>query len=357
VTRNRDAEWAEARRLCGLSKEDVRKAKALGMRPRTLIRNRPGPSQRWKAPVRVWVRDLYAERFGRRREERPQPVPPPSRPRRQGPEEDEPWDFESGEAAGVDEEDRNPSAYERECESECPDGYESRDEESDEHESSDDDWVEDLSVDDSPGALERSLAEAAVKRATRLLLRLEELRAAANAVAAAFAGLPAVERVALFGSVARPFEREVRRFAEPRQARMALWHECESVELAAWVGDTGYLKALQGARGRALDFLFGETRFALAHRQVDVSLLERGTGRYLGRLCRFRTCPRGNPECRVPGCGSVPFLQQDGGFALDPLSLDPARSILLFDRASAFGPPSLDRWEDDIPDEDDDIPF
>src|SRR6266536_1648560 len=62
MKRASDPEWAEARNLCRLSANDVRMAKELGMSPRTLIRNRPSHRQRWKAPVHVWVRELYRER-------------------------------------------------------------------------------------------------------------------------------------------------------------------------------------------------------------------------------------------------------------------------------------------------------
>ena len=56
-----DVGWAKAKTLCRLSADDVRKAKKLGMRPRALIGNIPSPSQQWKAPVRFWLRDLYAK--------------------------------------------------------------------------------------------------------------------------------------------------------------------------------------------------------------------------------------------------------------------------------------------------------
>jgi hypothetical protein len=60
----KDAEWAEGKKLCRLSAEDVLKAKALGMGPRALIKNRPNPSERWKAPVNEWIRQMYFKRFG-----------------------------------------------------------------------------------------------------------------------------------------------------------------------------------------------------------------------------------------------------------------------------------------------------
>ena len=58
-----DQEWAKARRLCRLSSADVRMAKELGFSPRSLIKNIPSKSQRWKAPVAIWVRELHAKKL------------------------------------------------------------------------------------------------------------------------------------------------------------------------------------------------------------------------------------------------------------------------------------------------------
>jgi hypothetical protein len=62
----RNDEWAKAKRLCRLSNEEVRMARELGMGPRSLVKNIPNPKQRWKAPVGVWVRNLYAKKTGKR---------------------------------------------------------------------------------------------------------------------------------------------------------------------------------------------------------------------------------------------------------------------------------------------------
>jgi hypothetical protein len=61
-----DEKWAEARRLCRLSAEDVRMAKELGFQPKSLMKNIPSPAQRWKMPVKDWVRSIYQEKFGTR---------------------------------------------------------------------------------------------------------------------------------------------------------------------------------------------------------------------------------------------------------------------------------------------------
>ena len=193
----------------------------------------------------------------------------------------------------------------------------------------------------------RRLCRLSAEEVDRLLRRRQEtFRAAADYVAAAFAALSAVQKVVLFGSVARPLERERPRHSRFRRAGVLLWHECKDVDLAVWVGEVDDLKALQKARARALNELIDETGFGVAHHQVDVFLLEPGSDRYLGRLCHFGQCPKGKPECLVPGCGKALFLRQHEGFVLDPRALEPEGSEVLFDRSRQLGPPSLDRWRE-----------
>jgi hypothetical protein len=57
--------WAEAKKRCHLNEADIQMAKELGMTPKSLIKNIPAPNQQWKAPVKVWIRDLYEEKFNR----------------------------------------------------------------------------------------------------------------------------------------------------------------------------------------------------------------------------------------------------------------------------------------------------
>ncbi|WP_339148700.1 MULTISPECIES: hypothetical protein [unclassified Sutcliffiella] len=45
--------WAEAKKRCRLNASDIQMAKELGMAPKSLMKNTPGPNQKWKAPVKV----------------------------------------------------------------------------------------------------------------------------------------------------------------------------------------------------------------------------------------------------------------------------------------------------------------
>jgi len=56
--------WPEAKKLCRLNQNDIAMAKRLGFGPDALIRARPDPKQKWKLPVKYWVRDLHEAKFG-----------------------------------------------------------------------------------------------------------------------------------------------------------------------------------------------------------------------------------------------------------------------------------------------------
>lgn len=59
-----DPHWAKAKKVCRLNLEDIGMAKALGISPKSLMKNNPSPTQRWKLPVNLWIRQLYEKRFG-----------------------------------------------------------------------------------------------------------------------------------------------------------------------------------------------------------------------------------------------------------------------------------------------------
>jgi hypothetical protein len=303
-----DAQWAEAKRLCRLSVEDVRKAKEMGLNPRKLVKNRPNPSEPWKQPIHIWIRELYEKRQEKqarkkaKQSESPEaekvalpvvPVPPSGN--------DALGDLEGGEG-------------EEDAFAEDP-GQEP--------------WDMPFPWQHTGPPSSREVGE----ENERMLRRQREFRLAADYVACAFAEFPEVQKVVLFGSVAVPLPTEVPRFREFRRAGIAIFHECKDVDLAVWLTDLGNLRALGKVRGRAVNQLLAETGAGVAHHQVEVFVMEPGTDRYLGRLCTFGECPKGKRECLVPGCGETLFLRQHADFTLRPEALRPDRSVVLFERA------------------------
>ena len=156
---------------------------------------------------------------------------------------------------------------------------------------------------------------------------MNELRAAAEYVSTALATVPAVRRVALFGSIA----------AAPRVEASGRWrgrvHAPKDVDLAVWLDAVPDLNQLRVVCGRAVHRLWQEKEAGVAHHQVDVFLLD-ASGKYLGRLCHFNQCPKHKPQCQAQGCGDVPFLQQHDGFMFDAAaSLNPDCIHVLYERA------------------------
>jgi len=168
-----------------------------------------------------------------------------------------------------------------------------------------------------------------------LLRDQRKFRNAARFVADAFAHVPAVRKVVLFGSVATPLKKEVPRFRRFRRHRVAVWHECRDVDLAVWVNNLDCLGALRKARIAALrDFEKTSPHGGVAQHQVEVFIMNADGGQHLGRLCPFGACPKGKPECREPNCGQPRFLQQTAGFRLYADALSPHKTVVLFDRES-----------------------
>jgi len=175
------------------------------------------------------------------------------------------------------------------------------------------DWTPDQGLDERPGGHDRYT-----------LIRYQHFRAAAASVAAAFARVPTVTRIALFGSVASS-----PRIESGRRSRL---HQPKDVDLAVWLDGPTDLDALRKLSARALRQLWEEREMGVANHQVDIFLLD-ANDKYLGRLCRFNQCPKHKPECRAEGCGKRPFLRQHDGFHFDTgESLHPARIQVLYER-------------------------
>jgi len=160
----------------------------------------------------------------------------------------------------------------------------------------------------------------------------ENFRIAADFVANSFKEISGVERIVLFGSVAKPLEKEVPRFREFKRAGIEVWHECKDIDLAVWLSDLNILRTLQKARSESLTRLLENRNIGVAHHQVEVFIFAGGTNNYLGRLCTYSACPKGKEDCLVIGCGKIPLLKQHENFTLKADAIESDSSIVLFER-------------------------
>jgi hypothetical protein len=277
-------QWLEAKQRCRLSDEEIRMAKELGFKPHGLIKNIPTRSQPWKAPVNEWIRRLYAEqssadreddaileianRTGMQEEPAFDSICEDDLLAQWDPVNEEPYFIRKSDGRVMSVEEAGRDFLERDASLKSED------------DGSSDEFDEDIfgTFDDS----EPTQAEIESEDLD-MIRRQKKFRLAAEAVAEALSQLPEVEKIVLFGSVARP------------------------------------LKELMANRN-----------IGVAHHQVDIFLMGPGTDRYLGRLCIFGQCPKGKEECRVEGCGERPFLRKYENFVFDWKSASQG-SLLLCD--------------------------
>jgi len=59
ANKKREDEWKEVKKKCKVGDETIRMAKELGINPKTMIKNIPSKAEKWKAPVDVWIREMY----------------------------------------------------------------------------------------------------------------------------------------------------------------------------------------------------------------------------------------------------------------------------------------------------------
>jgi len=285
--RNKDDRlWAEAKRRCRLSADDVRMAKEMGLNPRSLIKNIPSRTEQWKQPVKYWIRQLYQKRQEKSAKKKARK-----------------------EQAAV----ASPVA---DAEQLLKDGIASLEDESSFCEG--DDFIPD---------------QQEIQDENRAMLhRHEQFHIAAEYIADRLSNIPEVQKIVLFGSVAGPLDKEIPRFPRLRRLGVPIWHECRDIDLAVWVSNLNRLRALQEARSQALNNLLAEKHIGVAHHQVDIFVMKPATDCYLGRLCIFSACPKGKNECRVPGCGEPRFLQRHEDSEFDLRNLSETTNIVLFDR-------------------------
>ena len=170
-----------------------------------------------------------------------------------------------------------------------------------------------------------------------------DFRAAADIVTAALMTFPEIAAIGLTGSTAKPLWKEVPRFREFKRAGVKVWHECGDVDLAVWLDARDHLREMRLAKDRALRLAFeAGTSSGVANHQIDIFLFDPGSDRYLGRLCWFNACPKGKPECHVPGCGDVAFNRIHEDFYPDANLLTAARENMLYERGKGVLMSALD---------------
>jgi hypothetical protein len=187
------------------------------------------------------------------------------------------------------------------------------------------------------------MRKAEIEETNQSLARQQlRFRAAADSVAVALAAFTEVLAIGLTGSVVKPLWKEVPRFSQYRRAGIEVWHECKDLDLAVWLDSRERLNEMRRAKDRVPFGMSQGATAGVASHQADIFLFEPDSDRYLGRLCDFNACPKGKPECKVPGCGEVAFNRIHEDFCSDANLLITARQNMLFERGKGVLMSALD---------------
>lgn len=166
------------------------------------------------------------------------------------------------------------------------------------------------------------------------LRRWREFRLTAEYLACALSEIPQIRKIAIFGSVARQPEKEQTHFRKYRKIGAEIYHYCKDIDLAVWLDMPAPMCQIQRIISRTVKHLTDEGKSRVAHHQVDVFFIEPSTNKYMGRLCKFSTCPKKDKlECKItPRCGQIPLLEQIQDFVMNPDDYGSDNAIILFDR-------------------------
>ena len=61
--KKKELTWKDARHIARLTKEEVERAKELGLTPRAIVHNIPSKKEPWKDSPSTWIRRIYEKRF------------------------------------------------------------------------------------------------------------------------------------------------------------------------------------------------------------------------------------------------------------------------------------------------------
>jgi hypothetical protein len=166
------------------------------------------------------------------------------------------------------------------------------------------------------------------------LRRRKEFRLTAEHIASALSAIPEIQKIVLFGSVAKPLKKERTRFWKYCKIGAELYHYCNDIDLVVWIAMPTQLRQIQRIIGKTVAQLTKDGKSRVAHHQVDVFFVEPGTNRYIGRLCEFAKCSKKEKlNCVLtPNCGKIQLLRQHQGFVMNPDDYTNDTAIILFER-------------------------
>jgi len=172
------------------------------------------------------------------------------------------------------------------------------------------------------------------------LYRYHEYITVATQLAERLIEFPEVERIVLFGSLAKPPFR--RRF---KYKKRMYFHYPKDIDLALWLSSLENLDAMRQVLTMPLPPASQKAR-GIRESNMKLFVFDSHSSKYLGRVCHSNRCPHGGFECMCAWSGKPPYLKTTHDFVLHPDAISRISSQLLFERTPAKLIPASNLYAD-----------
>ncbi|MDR0327065.1 MAG: cupin domain-containing protein [Planctomycetaceae bacterium] len=143
---------------------------------------------------------------------------------------------------------------------------------------------------------------------------------------------PEVERIALFGSLAKPPVLEPYPYSKYLRNRgVHIFHSPKDIDLAIWLSSLDNLSTIRKTMSKIVGDMMEQT-LGLSDDRVELFVFDHQSGKYLGRVCHFNRCPKGYNDCVHQRCGVPKHLKTMEGFVFHPEAISRVNSEVLFER-------------------------
>jgi cupin 2 domain-containing protein len=149
-----------------------------------------------------------------------------------------------------------------------------------------------------------------------------------------------IERISLFGSLAKPPFLVPHPYSKRLRDRgVHIFHTPKDIDLAIWVSSLDKLCAIRETMAKTVRDMV-KLELGLSDDRVELFVFDHRNGKYLGRVCHSKICPKDHTDCRIQGCGTPKQLKIMEDFELYPEAISRVNSQLLFERTPTVNLPN-----------------
>jgi len=169
----------------------------------------------------------------------------------------------------------------------------------------------------------------------RSLMKYKGYVYAATELAKRLTEFSEVQRITLFGSLAKPPYKEPHPYSKSlREKGVTVFHQPHDIDLAVWLSSLENIRSMRQTCNTVANEVMKKAP-GLSCNAIELFVFDAQSNQYLGRICYFSHCPKGHNDCCNKGCGHTKYLKTLDDFTFHPDALSKANSQLLFSRKTS----------------------